>query len=93
MVKRNSGELSPERVARANRQRIAAEPCATVLRLIRALPGERPFLPPLLAGPYRQRSARVAAPSPHDFAVRCKRLVRCKHLTPQRPLQPVPTLR
>jgi hypothetical protein len=25
---------------------------------------------------FRQRSARVAAPGPHDFAVRCKRFVR-----------------
>ena len=46
------------------------------LRLIRALPGERPFLPPLPAGKTRQRSARVAAPGPHDFAVRVRRFVR-----------------
>src|SRR5436190_21315293 len=41
------------------------------LRLIRALPGERRFLSPL---PRQHRPARidatVAAPGPHDFAVR-----------------------
>src|SRR5262245_57883947 len=43
------------------------------LRLIRALPGERPFLSPL-PSPKRQGriDARVAAPGPHDFAVRCR---------------------
>src|ERR1043166_2731418 len=46
-------------------------------------PGKRPFLPPLLHGPYQQRSARVAAPGPHDFAVRCQRFAGCtSHLTP-----------
>src|ERR1051326_6484929 len=45
-------------------------------------PGKRPFLPPLLHGPYQQRSARVAAPGPHDFTVRRRRFAGCKHLTP-----------
>src|SRR5262245_29899516 len=42
------------------------------LRLIRALPGERPLLSPLPRqhGP-AGIDARVAAPGPHDFAVRC----------------------
>jgi len=44
-----------------------------VLRLIRALPGERPVLPPSLSGTYQQLDARVAASGPHDFAVRCER--------------------
>src|SRR5437764_5506563 len=48
-----------------------------VLRLIRALPGERRFLSPL---PRQHRpawiDATVAAPGPHDFAVRCGRFVR-----------------
>jgi len=44
-----------------------------VLRLIRALPGERRFLPPSPAGYSRQLDATVAAPGPHDFAVRCER--------------------
>src|ERR1700740_663061 len=43
------------------------------LRLIRALPGERPLLSPL---PRHHGAAwidaRVAAPGPHDFAVRCR---------------------
>src|SRR2546430_2126057 len=47
-----------------------------VLRLIRALPGERRFLSPL---PRQHRpawiDATVAAPGPHDFAVRCLRFV------------------
>src|SRR5204863_9136911 len=46
-------------------------PHAMALRLIRALPGERRFLPPL---PCQNRptgiDATVAAPGPHDFAVR-----------------------
>src|ERR1700741_5595372 len=41
--------------------------------LLRALPGERPFLPPL---PRHHGAAwidaRVAATGPHDFAVRCR---------------------
>jgi hypothetical protein len=48
---------------------------------LRALPGEAAFLAPVAGGTYRQRSARVAAPGPHDFAVRCQRFVGCKHLT------------
>src|SRR5215468_616531 len=38
------------------------------LRLIRALPGERRFLPPSSAGCARRLDATVAAPGPHDFA-------------------------
>src|SRR5947199_995887 len=70
-------------------------PRAMALRLIRALPGEAAFLAPVAGGTYRQRSARVAAPGPHDFAVRCKRFAwRAKaRLTPQRPSQPAPTFR
>src|SRR5690242_12631589 len=41
------------------------------LRLIRALPGERRCLPPSQGGPYHLLDATVAAPGPHDFAVRC----------------------
>src|SRR4051794_5607840 len=47
------------------------------LRLIRTLPGERRFLSPL---PLQHRPERidatVAAPGPHDFAVRCGDFVR-----------------
>src|ERR1700742_3285579 len=47
------------------------------LRLIRALPGERPLLSPLPRHHGAARiDARVAAPGPHDFAVRCRVLVR-----------------
>jgi hypothetical protein len=51
-------------------------PRAMVLRLIRALPGEAPFLAPVAGGNSSRRSARVAAPGPHDFAVRCGVFVR-----------------
>jgi hypothetical protein len=51
-------------------------PRAMVLRLIRALPGERRFLPRSLAGYARRLDATVAAPGPHDFAVRCGVFVR-----------------
>jgi hypothetical protein len=51
-------------------------PRAMVLRLIRTLPGEAAFLAPVAGGNSRPRSARVAAPGPHDFAVRCRRFVR-----------------
>jgi hypothetical protein len=51
-------------------------PRAMVLRLIRALPGERRLLPPSPAGYARRLDATVAAPGPHDFAVRCGVFVR-----------------
>src|SRR5205085_2113201 len=72
---------------------IPAFPAQWLYGFLRALPGERPVLPPSLRGTYQQLDARVAAPGPHDFAVRCERFVRCKHLTPQRPSQPAPTFR
>ena len=52
-------------------QDIPAFPARWFDGLFRALPGERPFLPPL-PGPHRQAGidARVAAPGPHDFTVR-----------------------
>jgi hypothetical protein len=56
---------------------IPAFPAQWLYGLLRALPGERPFLSPL---PRHHRAARidarVAAPGPHDFAVRCGRFVR-----------------
>jgi hypothetical protein len=49
----------------------AGIPCTMVLRLIRALPGDRALLPPSPRGSYPARlSASVGAPGPHDFAVR-----------------------
>src|SRR5437588_4107771 len=64
--------------------------------LLRALPGERAFLPPSLRGIFpAQLSASIAAPGPHDFAVRLGVFVRCEkiHLTPKRPPHPAPTCR
>jgi hypothetical protein len=50
----------------------AGIPCTMVLRLIRALPGDRAFCHRHLAGQMPARlSASVGAPGPHDFAVRC----------------------
>jgi hypothetical protein len=48
-----------------------------VLRLIRALPGDRALLPPSLSRNCvpRKLSASVGAPGPHDFAVRSSALV------------------
>ena len=54
-------------------QDIPAFPAQWSYGFLRALPGERPFLPPSSAGHSRQLDARVAAPGPHDFAVRCER--------------------
>jgi hypothetical protein len=41
--------------------------------LLRALPGEAAFVATVAAGLTTQLDARVAAPGPHDFAVRCGR--------------------
>src|SRR5437870_2146721 len=75
---------------------IPAFPTQWLYGLLRALPGERRFLSPLPCqhGP-AWIDATVAAPGPHDFAVRCGRFVRraFTHLTPQRPSQPAPTFR
>ncbi|KAH2825287.1 hypothetical protein KXV85_011128, partial [Aspergillus fumigatus] len=66
------------------------------LRLIRTLPGERPLLSPLPCqhGP-AGIDARVAAPGPHDFAVRCRVFVRtiCIALTQQASIATRATLR
>src|SRR6202043_2123324 len=50
-------------------------PHAMVLRLIRALPGDRALLPPSFAGKSRDLDASVGAPGPHAFAVRIGALV------------------
>jgi hypothetical protein len=69
-------------------------PRAMALRLIRALPGEAAFLAPVVREKTPAGSARVAAPGPHDFAVRCGVFVRRERprLTPQRPSHPVPNV-
>jgi hypothetical protein len=45
-------------------------PCAMVLRLIRALPGDHAWLPPSPVDRIHELSACIGAPEPHDFAVR-----------------------
>jgi hypothetical protein len=69
-------------------------PRAMVLRLIRALPGEAAFLAPVVREKTPAGSARVAAPGPHDFVVRCGVFVRRERPrpTPQRPSHPVPNV-
>src|SRR5262245_47174910 len=66
------------------------------LRLIRDLPGERPFLPPLPAGkspanvaPGSRRQDHTTSPSAAGVFVG----VTCVALTPQRPSPPAPTCR
>jgi hypothetical protein len=50
---------------------IPAFPAQWCYGLYALSPGKRPFLPPFAGGKTcRLRSARVAAPGPHDFAVR-----------------------
>src|SRR2546422_9509335 len=52
-------------------------PAQWLYGLLRALPGERAFLPPSLRGIFpAQLSASIAAPGPHDFAVRLGVFVR-----------------
>jgi hypothetical protein len=45
-------------------------PCAMALRLIRALPGELRSVATVACEPVRKLGASLAAPGPHDFAVR-----------------------
>ena len=67
-------------------------PHAMVYGLYVLSPGSGLSCPRCLPGLTGKRSARVAAPGPHDFAVRCGRFARRArtHLTPQRPSQPAP---
>src|SRR5438128_129732 len=52
-------------------------PRAMALRLIRALPGEAAVFATVAGvGLTTRLDARIAAPGPHDFAVRCGRFVR-----------------
>ena len=56
---------------------IPAFPAQWLYDLLRALPGERRLLSPLPPQHRPERiDATVAAPGPHDFAVRCRRYVR-----------------
>src|SRR5437879_4722537 len=53
-----------------------AFPTQWLYGLLRALPGERACLPPSLAKLLHKLSASIAAPGPHDFAVRLGVFVR-----------------
>src|SRR5712675_281068 len=57
----------------------AGIPCTMVLRLIRALPGDRALLPPSSVDRTHELSASVGAPEPHDFAVRDSLIRRAKN--------------
>jgi hypothetical protein len=73
----------------------AGIPCTMVLRLIRALPGDRALLPPSPVVRSHELSASVGAPGPHDFAVRDSIIRRAKklHLTLPRPSHPASNVR
>src|SRR5216117_4008722 len=67
-------------------------PAQWLYGLLRALPGERAFLPPSLRGIFpAQLSASVAAPGPHDFAVRFRSFVRACAPEQKRPPHLIPT--
>src|SRR5690242_14315026 len=63
-------------------------PCATVLRLIRALLGDRAFLPPSPRVSYAKLDLSVGRPGPHDFAVRADD---ARRASPPRPSHPAST--
>jgi hypothetical protein len=65
-------KLREERVNHRYRRDQPGLPCAVVLRLIGALPGEPAFATVILAPPLgiAEFSACMGAPGPHDFAVR-----------------------
>src|SRR5437763_10748700 len=67
-------------------------PAQWLYGLLRALPGERACCHRRRRDTSRQLSASIAAPGPHDFAVRFGVFVRRDHsrLTPKRPSHPVP---
>ena len=67
-------------------------PCAMALRLIRTLPGELRSVATVACERVRKLGASLAAPGPHDFAVRHGRSPDTPeaHLQPQRPPHPAP---
>ena len=72
---------------------IPAFPAQWLYGLLRALPGERALLPPSPCGSLPAKlGASIAAPGPHDFAVRL-RPVRRITPEPKRPSHPSPTHR
>ena len=69
-----------------------AFPAQWLYGLLRALPGGAGLLSPSPAETSDRLSASIAAPGPHDLAVRFGVFVRCEkiHLTPKRPSPPQP---
>src|SRR5947208_6214270 len=70
-------------------------PAQWLYGLLRALPGGAGLLSPSLYGKLPAKlSASIAAPGPHDFAVRVGVFVRRdhSHLTPKRPSHPAPNV-
>src|SRR5437667_3051215 len=61
---------------------IPAFPAQWLYGLLRALPGERLFCLRRRRDTSRQLSASTAAPEPHDFAVRVRRVRLSRHLRP-----------
>src|SRR6202040_1277839 len=57
-------------------------PCAVVYGLLRALPGDRAFLPPSPLRTSQELDASVGAPGPHGFAVSRQR---ARHSPPPAP--------
>src|ERR1700730_12431338 len=78
------------RVFTAEAPETSGIPHAMVLRLIRAVPGDRALLPPSSAGKSRDLNASVGASGPHDFAVR---ISTARLATPLRPPHPAPNVR
>src|ERR1700726_1354830 len=78
------------RVFTAEAPETSGIPHAMVLRLIRALPGDRALLPPSSAGKSRDLNASVGASGPHDFAVRFST---ARLVTPLRPPHPASYVR
>jgi hypothetical protein len=66
-------------------------PAQWLYGLYRALPGERACCHRHQRDTSRQLSASIAAPGPHDFAVRLRSFVRARAPEQKRPSHPIPT--
>ena len=64
---------------------IPAFPAQWRYGLLRALPGERLFCLRRQRNRFRQLNASTAAPEPHDFTVRVRRVRLARHLRPPHP--------
>src|SRR5947208_6732780 len=69
-------------------------PCAMALRLISRSPRWSGLVVTVTCELLHKLSASIAAPGPHDFAVRLRSFVRRdhSHLTPKRPSHPAPNV-